>query len=150
MKNRFSTYSAAFPGSKRVRRFAFVIFHHSKSTECLDFHLQGQSVPYLRLSATFPRSNWSASAEAQPASGSTLWPHACCRACGQPVPPCCSGWHQTWAYTYATSTVRLRKVFLLDWFIHRGQSWPLNEFQKRGTLSAFQVDFLNNANELKC
>ena len=30
-----------------MRRFAFVIFHHSKSTECLDFHLQGQSVPYL-------------------------------------------------------------------------------------------------------
>ena len=29
-----------------MRCFAFVIFHHSKSTECLDFHLQGQSVPY--------------------------------------------------------------------------------------------------------
>ena len=44
MKNRFLPYSHPFAGSKRVRRFAFVIFHHSKSTECLDFHLQGQSV----------------------------------------------------------------------------------------------------------
>ena len=46
MKNRFLPYRLPFSGSKRARRFAFVIFHHSKSTDRLDFHLQGQSVPY--------------------------------------------------------------------------------------------------------
>ena len=48
-KTRFLPYRTTDPGSKRVRRFAFVIFHHSKLTECLDFHLQGQSVPYQLL-----------------------------------------------------------------------------------------------------
>jgi len=52
MKNMFWTYTYPFPGSKRVRRFAFVIFHHSKSTECLDFHLQGQSVSYLYVTGS--------------------------------------------------------------------------------------------------
>ena len=45
MLGRSVAHTARLAGSERPRGFAFVIFHHSKSTECLDFNLQGQSVP---------------------------------------------------------------------------------------------------------